>query len=132
MPHVSICIPSYNRVGLVSQAIESALSQTETDVEVILIDDGSTDGTLGVAARYADSRFRIEKNACRLGLSGNMNRCLELASGTYVKILCDDDLQAAGRVGHRLTCLQQHADGVLLVAYGDDQRCGRRTIRSAE
>ena len=92
MPHVSICIPSYNRVGLVSQAIESALSQTETDVEVILIDDGSTDGTLGVAARYADSRFRIEKNACRLGLSGNMNRCLELASGTYVKILCDDDL----------------------------------------
>jgi glycosyltransferase involved in cell wall biosynthesis len=92
MPRVSICIPTYNRRGLVWRAIESALSQSETDIEVILVDDVSTDGTLDVAASYNDIRLRIEKNDRHVGLGGNFNRCLEIAQGTYVKFLCDDDV----------------------------------------
>jgi len=76
----------------VGRAIESALTQSETDIEVILADDGSTDGTLEVAAAYTDRRFRIEKNEPHLGLAANFNRCLEIAQGEYVKFLCDDDL----------------------------------------
>jgi glycosyltransferase involved in cell wall biosynthesis len=98
LTRVSICIPTRNRSRLIGAAIESALSQSECDIEVIVIDDASTDDTLDVLAQYSDPRFRVERNARRLGLGGNLNRCLEIAQGEYVKILCDDDVLYAGVV----------------------------------
>ena len=105
MPRVSICIPTHNRSALIGATIENALAQSGRDGEVIVIDDASTDGTLDVATRYTDPRFRFERNARRLGLGGNLNRCLDLARGRYAKILCDDDVLYAGAVA-------QLADGL--------------------
>jgi len=92
MPRVSICIPTYNRGYLVSRAIDSALAQSETDIEVILLDDASTDNTREIAASYQDPRLRVERTPHRLGLDWGFNRPLEVARGTYVTVLCDDDL----------------------------------------
>jgi glycosyltransferase involved in cell wall biosynthesis len=92
MPRVSICIPTYNRSHLVSRAIDSALSQSETDIEVVLLDDASTDNTREIIASYKDSRLRVESAPRPLGLDWGFNRSLEIARGTYVTVLCDDDL----------------------------------------
>jgi glycosyltransferase involved in cell wall biosynthesis len=96
MPRISICIPSYNHGRFLSQTIESVLSQPDTDIEVVLLDDGSTDETLDIAASVKDQRFRVTQNPERLGLGRNFNRCLDVAAGTYVKVLCDDDLLYPG------------------------------------
>jgi glycosyltransferase involved in cell wall biosynthesis len=92
VPPVSICVPTWNGASFLGAALESALSQTYSDFELLLVDDGSTDATLDVAAAFPDPRIHIYRNHRRLGIPGNWNHCLELARGTYVKFLFQDDV----------------------------------------
>lgn len=91
--NVSVCMPTFNGSKYLRKAIESALSQTYTGIELLIIDDASTDDTLSIAEDFAslDSRVRIHRNERRLGLAGNWNRCLELARGDWIKFLFQDD-----------------------------------------
>lgn len=93
---ISVCIPTYNGAKYLEAAILSATAQTLSPHEILIVDDGSTDDTLAVAARSADAdpRVRVIRNQVRLGLVGNWNRCAELASGEWIKFLFQDDLLA--------------------------------------
>jgi hypothetical protein len=93
-PLTSICIPTYNGAHYLGEAIESALAQTTSDWELLIVDDGSTDDTLELVDRFAESdrRIRAVRNERNVGLAGNWNRCLELARGDWVKFLFQDDL----------------------------------------
>jgi len=113
MPRVSICIPTYNRGRLVSRTIDSVLSQSETDIELVLLDDASTDDTLEVAASYRDPRFRVEQTQRHLGLGGNLNRCLEVAQAPYVKILGDDNLLYPNAISELAGALDRFPDATL-------------------
>lgn len=88
---VSICIPVYNMQETILRTIESALSQTYPNIEVLVTDNQSTDGTFEKASAIRDSRLRVVKNERNLGPYGNHNRGLELATGDWVKILHGDD-----------------------------------------
>lgn len=90
---VSICVPTYNGSAHLHQTIESARTQTFGDFELLIVDDDSSDDTFAIAAEFAriDSRIRVHRNSQRLGLAGNWNRCLELASGEWIKFLFQDD-----------------------------------------
>ena len=90
-PLVSICIPTYNRAGMIRMAIESALAQTYPNIEVLVVDNASLDDTAVVVASYHDDRLKYIKNERNLGLFGNFNRCVELAAGEYIHILHSDD-----------------------------------------
>jgi glycosyltransferase involved in cell wall biosynthesis len=90
-PLVSICIPTYNRAHMVGRTIESALNQTYRNVEVVIVDNASTDQTEAVVGTFTDPRIRFIKNERNLGIFGNYNRCIELAKGTYLHILHSDD-----------------------------------------
>ena len=91
-PKVSILIPSYNYAHYLDETIRSALNQTYTDYELIIIDNASTDNTDQVVGKYLqDPRVRYYKNATNLGLVGNYNRGLEFCQGEYIKCLCADD-----------------------------------------
>lgn len=94
VPAVSICIPTYNGARYLKECLDSALAQTFRDLEVVVVDDGSTDSTLDVVRQYArtDNRLRVCRNERNLGLVVNWNRCVELASGKWVKFLFQDDL----------------------------------------
>jgi glycosyltransferase involved in cell wall biosynthesis len=94
MPQVSICIPAYNGARFIAQAIESAQAQTFSNLEIIVVDDGSKDQTVEIAEGYAasDSRVRVYRNAQNLGLPRNWDRCRDLASGEWVMFLFQDDL----------------------------------------
>ena len=95
-PRVSVCIPAYNGARYISACLDSAVSQTMDDIEVVVVDDRSSDDTVTIAEAYArrDPRFRIERNDRRLGLVANWNRCVDLAGGEWVKFLFQDDLLA--------------------------------------
>lgn len=90
-PLVSICIPTFNRAGFLENAITSALQQTYGNIEVIVIDNASTDNTQEIITRFSDPRLKYFKNSENLGLFGNFNRCIEQAQGEYIHILHSDD-----------------------------------------
>lgn len=91
-PCVSVCIPSYRGDAHLAATIESVLSQSFSDFELLIIDDNSPDETDRVVARYSDPRIRYLKNPHNLGPEGNWNRCLKEARGRYFKLLPQDDL----------------------------------------
>jgi len=92
-PHVSIIIPVYNRVEYIAQCIQSAIDQTFTHIEVIVIDNASDDGTWEVCCNIAvlDPRIRIFRNEENIGPVRNWIKCLNKAQGRYAKILFSDD-----------------------------------------
>jgi glycosyltransferase involved in cell wall biosynthesis len=90
-PLVSVCIPLYNGGPYIREAIESILAQTLTDWELVITDDGSTDGSAETVSSYSDPRIRYVRNPERLGAEGNWNRCVSEARGVYCKLLCHDD-----------------------------------------
>lgn len=92
---VSILIPTYKRPQLLREAISSALNQTEyPNIEVIVSDnDPSLDHAMSdLILSFGDSRLSYHKNAQNLGMTGNWNKCIELANGNYITILHDDDI----------------------------------------
>jgi glycosyltransferase involved in cell wall biosynthesis len=92
MPRVSVVISSYNRRGLLRQALRSALAQRDVDLEVIVVDNGSTDGTEDDLAAWRDGRLRVIRNPVSLGSIGGRNTGLDAADGEWVGFLDDDDL----------------------------------------
>jgi glycosyltransferase involved in cell wall biosynthesis len=91
-PDVSVCVPAYNTARWIVRAVESALSQTYRSLEVVVVDDASTDGTLERVRELHDPRIRLYSNSRNLGHSGNWNRSLTLARGRLIKFLCADDV----------------------------------------
>lgn len=91
---VSILIPVYNRENLVRATIESAIKQTYRNIEIIAVDNKSTDKTFEVLKEYAEKcpNVKIYQNNENLGPVKNWQKCLEYANGEYVKILWSDDL----------------------------------------
>ncbi len=92
-PLVTIAIPTYNRAdGYLKQTIQSAVSQTYTNIEIIVSDNCSTDNTEIVVKGFNDPRIRYFKHSKSIGYIGNANFCVEQARGDYLLLLHDDDL----------------------------------------
>lgn len=91
---VSILIPVYNRENLIEETVQSALNQTYTNIEIIIVDNKSTDKTWEVLNKLAkeDSRIKIFQNESNIGPVRNWKRCIDEAKGEYGKILWSDDL----------------------------------------
>jgi Glycosyl transferase family 2 len=111
---VSVCIPSHNGARFLGAAVDSVLTQDFEDFELLVSDDASTDETQSVCKRYDDPRFRVVRSDSRLGQSGNWNRCVELATGTYVILLhADDELQPT-YLRRAIEVLDEHPDVALV------------------
>lgn len=92
-PTISICIPTYNRSRYLCETIEYARrQQTDRDIEILVVDNASTDDTPQAVAAISDSRVRYVRNPVNVGMVGNFNRCLDLARGEYITTWSDDDL----------------------------------------
>jgi len=95
---VSVCIPSHNGARWLARSINSALAQTYGDIEVLVLDDASTDDSVRIANSFNDSRVRVMVNDVNLGLVRNWNRCITLSKGALTKFLFQDDLLYPGCV----------------------------------
>ena len=91
MAKVSVIVPSFNHDEYIAQAVDSVLSQSERDLELIVVDDGSQDDSLDVLASFSDPRLSILSQRNQ-GAHAAINRGLRKASGSYVAILNSDDI----------------------------------------
>jgi len=93
-PKVSVCMPVFRGEAFLHEAVESVLSQSFRDFELLIIDDCSGDRTSEIAREYAriDSRVTFEVNGTNSGMVENWNRCLRKARGRYIKYLFQDDI----------------------------------------
>ena len=97
MPKVSVLLPVYNAEKYLQEAIDSILRQTFTDFELLLINDGSTDGSEEVIRQYHDDRIVYIKNDGNKGLIYTLNRGIEAAKGTYIARMDADDVSLPER-----------------------------------
>ena len=114
-PLVSIALPVFNGEAYVGDAIRSVLDQTLSDLELIICDNCSTDGTQAIceAARASDPRVRYIRHPRNLGAGPNYDYCFHLARGTYFKWAAHDDLLAPDYLKLAVKALETRPDAVL-------------------
>lgn len=115
MPFFSVVLTTYNRATLLKRALDSLFSQTETDWEAVLIDDGSTDDTETIVRPYLQAgkqlRYVKQENG---GFIAAKNRGIHLSKGTFLTFLDSDDEFAPTHLANRRTFLEKHPEVDLL------------------
>lgn len=109
-PAVSVLMSVHNGERFLREAVESILSQTFTDFEFIIVDDGSTDRSAEIVESYTDARVRLLHNDRNLGLSQSLNRGLQEVVGRYVARMDADDISLPERFERQITFMDQHPE----------------------
>lgn len=124
-------MPVHDGARYLRASIESILGQTLHDLELLVLDDGSTDGSAELAASFGDPRIRIDRSPRREGAARARNRGIALARGAYVAILDSDDLAREDRLARQLAFLESHPDCALVgSAWRIVDEAGRDTGRT--
>jgi glycosyltransferase involved in cell wall biosynthesis len=107
MPKVSVIVPVYNQAPFIRATVDSVLSQEYEDLELILSDDGSTDGTTEILREYAarDHRVKVVASETNTGIAGAFNRALDAHTGAYIAWLGGDDLMLPGKLRRQVEVL---------------------------
>jgi glycosyltransferase involved in cell wall biosynthesis len=134
MPIISIGMPLRNSRATVARAIESVIAQQFAGWELIVIDDGSTDGTAEIVRRFADPRIRLVEHTENRGLATRLNEAVRLSTGEFFARMDGDDVMYPERLRLQHEFLQLHCDidlvgGAVLVFRGDGVRLGMRGAR---
>ena len=103
-PHVSILVPCYNAAPWLAETLESALAQTWSQTEIIVVDDGSTDGSLAAARAFETRGIRVVVQSNQ-GASAARNHALRLSRGEFIQFLDSDDLLAPDKIERQLHAL---------------------------
>lgn len=120
-PKISICMPTYNRKHYIRQALESVFTQTYKDFEVVVVDDGSTDGTAEMIKNTGyNIRYYWQENR---GEGATRNKLLELAQGKFITFLDSDDLLMPDAIQRMLNVMEAEDDQVIV--YGPYLRIDR-------
>mgnify|MGYP002641625707 CR=1 FL=1 len=119
-PLISVIIPTYNSAPYLSEALDSVLAQTHTCIEVLVIDDGSTDNTAAVMADYTDRTVYIRQ--VRAGPSRARNRGIAEAKGAYTAFLDADDTWLPSKLEKQLSILQREPEVGLIYSRSVDFR----------
>ena len=130
-PEVSVIIPAYNSESYLVQALTSVLTQTYINLEVIVVDDASTDSTVKIARSFQDRRIRIISNSQNRGVSYGRNCGIRQAKGNWIALLDADDWYAPERLEKLLQLATTNnadlvADDLFLINDGD--RCPWGTL----
>jgi glycosyltransferase involved in cell wall biosynthesis len=103
---LSIVIPCYNKEKYISRAIESAISEVEDCVEIIVLDNNSNDNSWDIIKTYSSHNLYIYQNTETLDLFSNWNKAFSLSKGKYVKFLPADDIHVSKNIGNALQCFK--------------------------
>jgi glycosyltransferase involved in cell wall biosynthesis len=107
-PLVSVIMPVYNSEKYLKEAIDSILSQSYKNIELVIVNDGSTDSSKAIILRYSDSRIFLIENESNSGIVYSRNRGLEMASGEYVATLDSDDIALPERIEKQVGFLESN------------------------
>ena len=110
MARVTVIMPAYNVAPYIEEAVESVLRQSFSDFELLIIDDGSSDGTHEVISRMSDSRIRKVRNESNIGLAATLNKGLSMAQTEYIARFDGDDLASPQWLEKNVGFLDSHPD----------------------
>lgn len=113
VPRITVLMPVYNGERYLQQALESILSQTFSDFEFLIINDGSTDKSVEIIQSYRDPRIRLLHNEVNLGLVATLNRGVETAKTEYIARMDCDDICLPQRLARQVEFMDHHRDVVL-------------------
>jgi glycosyltransferase involved in cell wall biosynthesis len=116
MAEISVIIPSYNHAAYIGKAVESVLSQTTRDLELLVVDDGSRDNSLQVLQGFQDTRMRVIAQSNQ-GADAAINRGIQKSCGRYLAILNSDDYYAPSRLEKALAAFARAPELSLLCTY---------------
>lgn len=131
VPEVSVVMSVYNGETYLREAVDSILQQTFRNLEFIVVDDGSTDGTRRVLESYADNRIVLinQENA---GLARSLNRGIRLAKGKYIARMDADDISMPERLMEQVSFLERNPNVAVVGAYAfwiDENGKPQRTLK---
>ena len=109
-PLVSVFIPVYNSENYISDTLESILNQTYENLEILIVDDGSTDRSVEKIRQYRDVRIRLLQNGENRGIPFTRNVGLQEARGKYVAIMDSDDIAYPERIERQVAYLETHEE----------------------
>lgn len=109
-PLVTVFIPVYNAEQYLSEALESMLQQTYKNIEILLVDDGSTDHSVDVINSFHDERIRLIQNEENKGIPYTRNVGLQEAKGKYMVIMDSDDISLPNRIEKQVDFLEKNSD----------------------
>ena len=116
-PLVSVLMPVYNGAPFLKEAVESICGQTYGNFELIIIDDGSKDGSSDVIRDIKDQRIRLINNETNIGLASTLNKGIELSQGKYIARMDQDDISHSGRIDRQVTYMETHPETVACSAW---------------
>ena len=116
---LSFCIPTYNRINYLKQTLPKILKSENKNFEVIICDNNSTDETNEFCEDIAskDDRVKYFRNLLNLGISGNIQRCIELSSADYIYLLSDEDGVNPEIIEKIILLLNQNYNAILSSTY---------------
>ncbi len=129
-PTVSVIVPTYQRAHCVAVAVGSALVQTFTDLEVLVIDDGSTDGTDAAVTSIGDPRIRYIRLEHNAGVAAARNRGIRESRGEYLAFLDSDDTWFPDKIARQLERFERGGADLGLVYGGVEQHDGRGGVET--
>jgi glycosyltransferase involved in cell wall biosynthesis len=109
-PVISVLLPVFNGQQHITAAIDSILSQSFTDLELIIVDDCSTDNTISIIENYTDKRIRLFRNDQNSGPGISLNNGIEKVEGSFIAIMHADDISTADRLEKQYKFFQTHPD----------------------
>lgn len=121
-PLVSVVMPAYNAKENIHEAIKSILDQTYSNIELIVIDDGSTDDTSKIISTIYDQRVKYYKNSYNRGLVYTLNRGIKLSNGKYIARMDSDDISLPNRIYKQVEYLEEHKDCIICGTYAQTFR----------
>lgn len=116
-PRVSVVLPTWNRVGSIRMAVESVLRQTFTDIELLVVDDGSTDGTMEALADISDPRLRCLANPRNMGPSAARNTGIRSARAEWVAFQDSDDEWLPQKLAKQMAYLEANTRQNVVACY---------------
>jgi glycosyltransferase involved in cell wall biosynthesis len=125
MPQLSVLLAVHNQARYLAAAVDSVLRQTHRDLELVVIDDASTDETARVLDAVADGRLRVLRNERRHGLAASLNRGLDATGSPYIARLDADDIALRDRLARQLAAIRSTGAAVVGTAVRDIDDQGR-------
>ncbi|MDQ0195335.1 glycosyltransferase family 2 protein [Paenibacillus wynnii] len=108
MAKISVLMPVYNVANYIEESICSILTQTYWDFELLIIDDGSTDGTLDIIRKFNDRRIKLIIHSINLGIIESLNQGIDLATGEYIARMDGDDIALPQRFERQVAFMDAH------------------------